>query len=161
MRTGLLCVIATVVLLPAYAESAPKSKVSNAAATVTLPVAHVDKTAQENSIRHINRAKLVSALNSKKSTDALTEVLLSQGDHYRVSNTLRDRDGVVEFHDSWYDHIFIQDGEATFLTGGTMVGAVDISPGEKRAVSIAGGTLTPLRVGIIFSCRPVRLTRCL
>jgi hypothetical protein len=35
MRTGLLCVIATVVLLPTYAESAPKSDVSNAAPTVT------------------------------------------------------------------------------------------------------------------------------
>jgi hypothetical protein len=96
----------------------------------------------------------VSALNSKKSTDALTEVLLSQGDHYRVSNTLRDRDGVVEFHDSWYDHIFIQEGEATFLTGGTMVGAVDISPEEKRAVSIAGGTLTPPRAGDYFLVPP-------
>ena len=70
------------------------------------------------------------------------------------NSTLRDRNGLVEFHDNWYDHIFIQEGEGTFLTGGTMVGAVDSGPGEKRAISITGGTSTPLRAGDYFLVPP-------
>jgi len=61
---------------------------------------------------------------------------------------------VVEYHDVWYDHIFVQEGEGTFLTGGIMVGAVDTGPGEKRAVSITGGTSTPLRAGDYFLVPP-------
>jgi quercetin dioxygenase-like cupin family protein len=119
-----------------------------------LPSTRVVKTDPEKTIRHIGASELTSALNSKKPTDALTEVLISEGEGYRVSNTLRDRNGVVEYHDFWYDHIFVQEGEGTFLTGGTMVGAVDTGPGEKRAVSITGGTSTPLRAGDYFLVPP-------
>ena len=154
MTTRLLAAIATLVALPAFAQPAQTTARSNSIASVTLPATAVNKTASENAVRHIDGKELLSALNSKKPTDALTEVRLSEGDHYRVSNTLRDRNGVVEFHDTWYDHIFIQEGEVTFLTGGTMVGAVDTGPGEKRAVSISGGTSTPLHAGDYFLVPP-------
>ena len=146
-----LIAVAAFTALPAHAQPAPATK---AATGVTLPATRVVKTAAENTIRHISGADLASALNSKKPTDALTEVLISEGGNYRVSNTLRDRNGLVEFHDNWYDHIFVQEGEGTFLTGGTMVGAVDSGPGEKRAVSITGGTSTPLRAGDYFLVPP-------
>jgi quercetin dioxygenase-like cupin family protein len=154
MNKWLVPMIAGLAALPASAQPKPASDVSQAVAAVTLPAAHVDKTAPEKAIRHIGGSELASALNSKKPTDALTEVLLSQGAQYRVSNTLRDRNGVVEFHEFWYDHIFVQEGEGSFLTGGTMVGAVDTAAGEKRAVSITGGTSTPLRAGDYFMVPP-------
>jgi len=154
MTPRLLTAIAIFAAGPALAQPAQMNAKSNSTASVTLPATAVNKTAPENAVRHIDGKELLSALNSKKPTDALTEVRLSEGDHYRVSNTLRDRNGVVEFHDYWYDHIFIQEGETTFLTGGTMVGAVDTGPGEKRAVSISGGTSTPLHAGDYFLVPP-------
>jgi hypothetical protein len=154
MTPRLLTAIAILATLPAFAQPVRTNAKSNSTASVTLPATAVNKTAPEGAVRHIDGKELLSALNSKKPTDALTEVRLSEGDHYRVSNTLRDRNGVVEFHNYWYDHIFIQEGEATFLTGGTMVGAVDTGPGEKRAVSISGGTSTPLHAGDYFLVPP-------
>lgn len=154
MRPLLLIAVAMLMALPTYAQPAPGKSMSPATAGVTLPSTRVVKTAPENAIRRIGSAELVSALNSKKPTDALTEVLISEGSNYRVSNTLRDRNGVVEFHDSWFDHIFVQEGAATFITGGTMVGAVDTAPGEKRAVSIKGGTSTAIHVGDYFLVPP-------
>jgi hypothetical protein len=152
MRFLLLIAAVMLMALPTYAQPAPEE--STPTAGVTLSSTRVVKTAPENAIRRISSAELVSALNSKKPTDALTEVLISEGSNYRVSNTLRDRNGVVEFHDSWFDHIFVQEGDATFITGGTMVGAVDTAPGEKRAISIKGGTSTAIHVGDYFLVPP-------
>ncbi|HET7085853.1 MAG TPA: cupin domain-containing protein [Rhizomicrobium sp.] len=145
MKIRFLIAAAGLAAFAANAQPAPN---------LSLPAAHVDKTGPENVIRHVGGADLKAALNSKKPSDALTEVLLSGGNGYRVSNTLRDRDGLVEYHDEWYDHIFVQEGEATFLTGGTMVGAADTAPGEKRAASITGGTSTALHAGDYFMIPP-------
>jgi hypothetical protein len=153
MNIRLLAAIATLTALSANAQTAGNGG-PNSTSNVSLPATRVVKTGPENVIRHVKASELVSALNSKKPTDALTEVLLSEGERHRVSNTLRDRDGVVEFHDEWYDHIFVQEGEASFLTGGTMVGAVDAAPGEKRAASIHGGTLTAIHAGDYFFVPP-------
>ena len=148
MKTRLMIIAASLAAVAANAQVASKS------VTPSLPSTRVDKTGPETGIRHFGGADLKAALNSKKPTDALTEVLLSDGKGYRVSNTLRDRDGLVEFHDFWYDHIFVQEGETTFLTGGAMVGAVDSAPGEKRAASITGGTSTVLHAGDYFMVPP-------
>lgn len=151
MKAPLLAAIAALAAMSAHAQTTGQS---GPGSNVSLPATRVIKTGPENAVRHVKSGDLVSALNSKKPTDALTEVLLSEGERHRVSNTLRDRDGVVEYHDVWYDHIFVQEGEATFLTGGTMVGAVDTGPGEKRAVSIKGGTLTVIHAGDYFFVPP-------
>lgn len=151
MKALLLSAIVTLAALSANAQTTGQS---GPAFNVSLPAMRVIKTGPENVIRHVKSGDLVSALNSKKPTDALTEVLLSEGERHRVSNTLRDRDGVVEYHDAWYDHIFVQEGQASFLTGGTMVGAADTAPGEKRAVSIKGGTLTVIHAGDYFMVPP-------
>lgn len=151
MKALLLVAIASLAALPAHAQTAEKSA---SAASVTLPATRVYKIGPENVVRHIDGKALATALNSKKPNDALAEVLLSEGERYRIGNTLRDRNGVVEFHDYWYDHIFVQEGEAKFLTGGTMIGAVDTAPGEKRAVSIDGGTSTVLHAGDYFLVPP-------
>jgi len=153
MKALLLAIIACFPALPAHAQTAEKG-VPNSVSNVTLPATHVDKTGREYVVRHINGSELATALSGKKPNDALAEVLISEGERYRVANTLRDRNGLVEFHDYWYDHIFVQEGEARFLTGGTMVGAVDTAPGEKRAVSINGGTSTVLHVGDYFMVPP-------
>jgi mannose-6-phosphate isomerase-like protein (cupin superfamily) len=70
--------------------------------------------------------------------------------NYRVINTTRDKPGEAEIHDGMTDHIFVQDGEATFVTGGTIPGSKLTAPGEHRGKAITGGTNRPMRAGDYF-----------
>ena len=61
--------------------------------------------------------------------------------------SFRARDGVAELHENFADLFCVLDGRATLVTGGTMVGAQTIAPGEIRGVSIEGGVRQELRAG--------------
>jgi mannose-6-phosphate isomerase-like protein (cupin superfamily) len=57
----------------------------------------------------------------------------------------------VEYHEHT-NHIFILvDGEATFVTGGTMVGAKQTAPNQVRATSIEGGQTFHLSKGDVIT----------
>ncbi len=59
--------------------------------------------------------------------------------------------GAVEYHERT-SHIFIMvDGEATFITGGTMVGAMRASPDQMTATSIEGGETFHLSKGDVIT----------
>ena len=59
--------------------------------------------------------------------------------------------GEAEFHEKT-NHIFIiVEGEATFVTGGTMVGVRQTSPDERRASRIEGGQTHHLSKGDILT----------
>ena len=59
--------------------------------------------------------------------------------------------GEVEVHDKT-NHIFIiVEGEATFVTGGTLVGAKNTAPGQIRAASVQGGTAHQLKKGDVIT----------
>jgi mannose-6-phosphate isomerase-like protein (cupin superfamily) len=59
--------------------------------------------------------------------------------------------GEVEVHDKT-NHIFIiVEGEATFVTGGTLVGAKNTAPGQIRAASVQGGQTHQLRKGDVIT----------
>ena len=59
--------------------------------------------------------------------------------------------GEVEVHDKT-NHIFIiVEGEATFVTGGTLVGAKNTAPGQIRATSMQGGQTHQLRKGDVIT----------
>ena len=59
--------------------------------------------------------------------------------------------GAVEYHEHT-NHIFIMvDGEATFITGGTMVGAKRTSPEQMTATSIDGGQTFHLSKGDVIT----------
>jgi mannose-6-phosphate isomerase-like protein (cupin superfamily) len=59
--------------------------------------------------------------------------------------------GAVEYHEHT-NHIFIMvDGEATFIAGGTMVGAKRTSPDQMTATSIEGGQTFHLRKGDVIT----------
>jgi mannose-6-phosphate isomerase-like protein (cupin superfamily) len=59
--------------------------------------------------------------------------------------------GEVEVHDKT-NHIFIiVEGEATFVTGGTLVGAKNTAPGQIRAADIKGGQTHQLRKGDVIT----------
>jgi mannose-6-phosphate isomerase-like protein (cupin superfamily) len=59
--------------------------------------------------------------------------------------------GAVEYHEHT-NHIFIMvDGEATFITGGTMIGAKRTSPGQMTGTSIEGGETFHLSKGDVIT----------
>jgi mannose-6-phosphate isomerase-like protein (cupin superfamily) len=59
--------------------------------------------------------------------------------------------GEVEVHEKT-NHIFIiTEGEATFVTGGTMVNPRQTGPGQTRAASVEGGTTYHLSKGDVIT----------
>ena len=52
----------------------------------------------------------------------------------------RDKPGMVEVHDKETDTMYVLDGSATLVTGGTMVGGSVTAPGQQRGSDIKGGT---------------------
>jgi len=64
-----------------------------------------------------------------------------------VSGSHRDKAGQVEVHDRETDVIYVIDGEATFVTGGTMVGGKVSKPGQSVGTDIQGGDTNHLTKG--------------
>jgi mannose-6-phosphate isomerase-like protein (cupin superfamily) len=61
--------------------------------------------------------------------------------------SVRGRDGIAELHERFADLFVVLDGRATLVTGGTIVGAHVVGPGEIRGTAVEGGTRTELRSG--------------
>ena len=64
---------------------------------------------------------------------------LAKGSDLLVSGNHRDKAGQVEIHEKETDVMHIIDGEATFVTGGTIVGGKPTGPGQIRGTDIKGG----------------------
>ncbi len=126
-----------------------------AAVAAAPPFTNLDKTGPETAVRHLPGAELGDSLKkAKKPTDFYAQALISKGAQYQVINTLRDKDGQAEIHADWSDHIFVQDGEARLVTGGTAVEAATTAPGEQRGKSIKGGTTMTMKAGDYFYVPP-------
>jgi quercetin dioxygenase-like cupin family protein len=64
-----------------------------------------------------------------------------------VSGSHRDKAGQVEVHDKETDVIYVTDGTATFVTGGTMVGGKVTKPDQHVGTGIQGGQTHHLTKG--------------
>jgi mannose-6-phosphate isomerase-like protein (cupin superfamily) len=72
-------------------------------------------------------------------------------DHGLVILANRRGAGEVEVHEKT-NHVFIiVEGEATFVTGGTLVGARETAPGQRRATSVQGGETYHLTKGDVIT----------
>src|SRR6266852_9505683 len=89
--------------------------------------------AQTNSsgVVHVDPEKVAAALANGGSLVTRPDLLVS-GSH-------RDKAGQVEVHDKETDVIYVVDGTATFVTGGTMVGGKITKPGQLMGSDIKGG----------------------
>ena len=70
--------------------------------------------------------------------------------NYIVLGSHRDKQGGVEVHDKETDVIYMVDGTATFVTGGTMIGGKDTTPGQHLGTSIEGGETHELSPGDVI-----------
>jgi quercetin dioxygenase-like cupin family protein len=61
--------------------------------------------------------------------------------------TVRAKTGQGEVHAAWEDHIFVLDGEANLVLGGTVENPKTVSAGETRGDGIKGGRSFSLHPG--------------
>jgi Cupin len=67
-----------------------------------------------------------------------------------VSGSHRTGPGQVEVHDKETDVLYVTDGAATFITGGTMVGGKVTKPGQHLGSNIEGGETHHLTKGDVI-----------
>jgi uncharacterized protein GlcG (DUF336 family)/quercetin dioxygenase-like cupin family protein len=70
--------------------------------------------------------------------------------NYMVHTSRRDQPGLAEIHTLDTDIIYVMEGTATFVTGGTAVEAKEIAPNEIRGVRIDGGETRQLSKGDVI-----------
>jgi uncharacterized protein GlcG (DUF336 family) len=78
-------------------------------------------------------------------------LLDGEGRNYMVHASRRDKPGMVEVHVLDTDVIYVQDGAATLVTGGTMIGGKTIETNEIRGDSIQGGETRHLTKGDVIT----------
>src|SRR4051812_10613573 len=123
-----LIVAAVLAALPAIAQ------------TAKTPFTAVERLTPENAVRHVTGQELTETLKKGMTPGAFySQILLSKHDGYQIINTIRDKDGQAEIHADWNDNLFVQEGEATFVTGGSAGGAQTTPPGGQRGPPLQGG----------------------
>jgi mannose-6-phosphate isomerase-like protein (cupin superfamily) len=121
------------------------------AQTAKAPFTAVERLTPENGVRHVTGQELGDTLKKGMTPGAFySQILLSKHDGYQIINTIRDKDGQAEIHAEWNDNLFVQEGEASFVTGGAAVDAKVTAPGEQRGTAIKGGATMKMRPGDYF-----------
>ncbi len=111
-------------------------------AMVTAPAA-----AQSRAVTHIDSEKVAAALAGGRGG---VGPLVAAKD-FTVSGIKRTGPGQVEIHDHETDIFYVTDGEATFVTGGTIVGGKQTAPGQTRGTDLHGGQTTHLKKGDVVT----------
>ena len=113
-------------------------------ALTTLSTIAVLLTAAEgvSGVTYVDHEKVTAALSKGGPLVSAPDLLVS-GSH-------RDKAGQVEVHDKETDVIYVVDGTATFVTGGTMVGGKMTTPGQFMGSDIKGGQTHHLSKGDVI-----------
>ena len=102
----------------------------------------------------MNRTPAVSYFDRTTVSAAFTKgaVLVdgAEGRNYMVHASHRDQAGQAEIHELDTDIIYVLDGSATFVTGGTAVDAKTIAPNEIRGSAISGGETRVITKGDVI-----------
>ena len=93
-------------------------------------------------VTYVDHAKVAAALGKGGSLVTASDLLVS-GSH-------REKGGQAEVHEKQTDVFYIVEGEATFVTGGTMVGGKVTSPGQLLGSGIKGGQTHHLKKGDVI-----------
>lgn len=75
---------------------------------------------------------------------------LSDGGNYSVLTAHRNKRGEVEVHRLDTDILYVVDGEATLVTGGSVVGGKTTAPNEERGTAVEGGETYHLSQGDVM-----------
>src|ERR1700733_1220351 len=99
--------------------------------TVLSTAALILTAADSSGVTFVGHDKVMDALNKGGQ--------LADGPGLKVSGSHREKAGQVEVHEKETDVIHVIDGDATFVTGGTMVGGKATGPGQQLGTDIKGG----------------------
>jgi quercetin dioxygenase-like cupin family protein len=99
-------------------------------------------SAAESGVTYVEHDKVAAALAKGGPLVGAPDLLVS-GSH-------RDKAGQVEVHDKETDVIYMVDGEATFVTGGTMIGGRVTKAGQSLGTDIKGGDTHHLTKGDVI-----------
>jgi len=77
-------------------------------------------------------------------------VLFDEGTNYMVHTSRRIEPGLVEVHAHDTDIIYVLEGTATFVTGGSVVDGQETGEGELRGRDVEGGEARVLRPGDVI-----------
>ena len=99
--------------------------------------------AQSRAVTHIDSDKVATALAKGSSLVATKD--------FTISGSHRSGPGQVEVHDHETDIFYVTEGEATLVTGGTMVGGKESAPGQHRGTDIRGGQTQKLKKGDVVT----------
>jgi len=108
----------------------------------TLVVAALLLSAAGSGVTYVDHEKVTAAL-AKGGPLVTASDLLVSGSH-------RDKAGQVEVHDKETDVIYVVEGQATFVTGGTMIGGKATKPGQSLGTDIKGGDTHHLSKGDVI-----------
>jgi glc operon protein GlcG len=91
----------------------------------------------------------VTYFNKEKVMESFAQgaVLFNGSDKYMVHTSRRDKAGVAEVHLKDADIIYVQEGSATFVTGGTVIDPQTTAPDEIRGKEITGGETRTISQG--------------
>jgi len=114
-------------------------KVLFASIAILVATVLVGWSAGSSAVTYVDHDKVAAAL-AKGGT-------LVKASDLSVSGSHRTGPGHVEVHDKETDVLYVTDGAATFITGGTMVGGKTTTPGQWAGTSIDGGETHHLTKG--------------
>lgn len=114
-----------------------------AAAPLTMGSGDADATVWKHDRLSGMEKKLAQELDEES---AASDVLGTYGNHH-VEIALRKATGNAELHETQNDVFFVVSGEATLITGGTLVDPKMTEPYEFEGKTIQGGTRTRLAAG--------------
>ncbi len=72
---------------------------------------------------------------------------LIENEQFKIHASRRDMPGMAEVHDDETDIVYVVSGQATLVTGGTVMDPKMTGPGETRGSSIQGGQTSQLCTG--------------
>jgi len=100
-------------------------------------------------VTFVGHQKVAAALGPKP-PGAPSGVSLIKASDLLVMGGHRAENGKVELHDKETDVFYVVDGDATFLTGGKMVGGKEVSPGQWLGTDMQGGQAHHLTKGDVI-----------
>lgn len=98
---------------------------------------------------HRRLAELIPQAKAKGSSGATIEDYGS----YKLQLSVRTTSGGAEVHAHWDDVMIVEDGSATLVTGGTVVGGSTGSDGETHGVKVEGGHSQAIASGDVLTVR--------
>jgi len=107
--------------------------------------------AQTAEVDHISTAQILEKAKSLEQAASASggsaAITLAKYPHHFTMISLRQKDGGAEIHQKFADIFYVIRGEATLTSGGTIVEGKEVTPGEIKGSSIAGGTQISLHEG--------------